>query len=152
MNHATTPTFDTLRAVGAALLKYADAFAYASVEYPRWLKLEIEGDAGYWSIGAAEGTWGADLHDADGEHDRSVVTTVSGESTDIDAIAAALFDAMAQDPVCSFCYSQSHTDIRDCPNIDPEQLADAVHPGHACRFDSPDNLDGGRCVLCHRRR
>lgn len=151
MNHSTTPTFETLHALGVALLKYSDAFAYASVEYPRWLKLEIEGNDGYWSIGAAEGTWGADLHDGDGEHDRSVTTTVLGDSTDIDAIAAALFDAMAQDE-CPFCHSQSHTDVRYCPDIDPEQLADAVHPGTPCRFDSPENLDGGWCVLCHRKR
>ena len=53
---------------------------------------------------------------------------------------------------CPFCHSLSHTDVRDCPNIDAEQLADEVHPGQPCQFDSAENLDGGWCVLCHQRR
>lgn len=54
--------------------------------------------------------------------------------------------------VCPFCYSFSHTDIRDCPNIDPEQLIEEVHPGESCEFDSPENMDGGWCKKCHLRR
>ena len=59
---------------------------------------------------------------------------------------------LADSDRCPFCYSLWHTDIRDCPNIDPEQLIAEVHPDEPCEFDSRDNMDGGWCVKCHLRR
>lgn len=49
--------------------------------------------------------------------------------------------------VCPFCYSYSHVDVRDCPNIDPEQLIEAVHPEEPCEFDRD-----GVCRRCRVNR
>lgn len=71
---------------------------------------------------------------------------------DASAAESENLDFSPAEDFCAFCGSVWHTDVRDCPEIDPEQLIEAVHPGTPCQFDSPENLDGGWCVLCHLRR
>lgn len=68
-------------------------------------------------------------------------------SADWDDVTCEACHDLREDDVidtCPFCHSMHHTDVRECPNIDPGQLAEEVHPGEACLFD------GERCTKCHQ--
>ena len=90
-----------LEALADALVKQSDAFVSATVEYPGYVALHTDG-GGLWTIGRANGVWGADLyvhadtHELGDTPDHSIATDLPGHCADVDQIATALYRAMSE--------------------------------------------------------
>jgi hypothetical protein len=93
-------TTETATAVAAQLQRQSDVFTSWTFEYPGYIAIVTDGGQ-LWTVGTANGTWGADLYlnqqsFIDGHSpDCSVTTDVSADATNVDLIVARLYTAMS---------------------------------------------------------